>query len=82
MLLKRDDHPGGYMYSHFFELDQTWRRLQNVTLRQEYRAGKRGFVDWAAPSYRFPTAIAARAKRRARSASEAPIPFATPQSDR
>jgi transposase len=36
----REDHPGGYSYSRFCELYETWRHQQNVTLRQEHRAGE------------------------------------------
>lgn len=43
----RQAHPGGYRYSWFCELYQRWRRKQDVVLRQEYKAGEKGFVDWA-----------------------------------
>jgi transposase len=43
----REDHPDGYSYSRFCELYESWRRRQNVTLRQEHRAGEKMFVDWA-----------------------------------
>jgi transposase len=37
----------GYQYSYFCELYRKWKATQNVTLRQEYRAGEKMFVDWA-----------------------------------
>jgi transposase len=40
-------NPEGYRYSWFCELYQRWRRKQDVVLRQEYKAGEKGFVDWA-----------------------------------
>ena len=43
----REQHPSGYSYSRFCELYETWRRQQNVVLRQEHRAGEKMFVDWA-----------------------------------
>jgi transposase len=43
----REAHPEGYSYSRFCELYQHWSRNQNVTLRQEYQAGEKMFVDWA-----------------------------------
>ena len=46
----REEHPSGYSYSRFCELYETWRRQQNVVLRQEHRAGEKMFVDWAGAS--------------------------------
>ena len=43
----RENQPGGYSYSRFCELYESWRRQQNVVLRQEHRAGEKMFVDWA-----------------------------------
>ena len=40
-------NPEGYRYSRFCELYQRWRGKQDVVLRQEYKAGEKGFVDWA-----------------------------------
>jgi transposase len=42
----REVHPDGYGYSRFCELYQRWNRNQNVTLRQEHKAGDKMFVDW------------------------------------
>jgi transposase len=39
--------PDGYRYSYFCELYRKWKTTQDVTLRQERRAGERIFVDWA-----------------------------------
>jgi len=43
----REKNPEGYRYSRFCELYQRWRRKQDVVLRQEHKAGEKGFVDWA-----------------------------------
>jgi transposase len=43
----REKNPEGYRYSRFCELYQQWRRKQDVVLRQEHKAGEKGFVDWA-----------------------------------
>jgi transposase len=43
----REHNPAAYGYSRFCQLYQTWRRQQNVILRQEHRAGEKMFVDWA-----------------------------------
>jgi len=43
----RAGQPGGYRYSYFCELYRKWKATQNVTLRQEHRAGEKMFVDWA-----------------------------------
>lgn len=43
----RQVHPEGYGYSRFCELYGRWRRKQDVVLRQEHKAGEKGFVDWA-----------------------------------
>jgi len=43
----RQANPEGYRYSWFCKLYQRWRGKQDVVLRQEYKAGEKGFVDWA-----------------------------------
>src|SRR6202008_1085504 len=43
----REKNPEGYRYSRFCELYQQWRGKQDVVLRQEHKAGEKGFVDWA-----------------------------------
>jgi hypothetical protein len=43
----RQVHPQGYGYSCFCELYGRWRRKQDVVLRQAYKPGEKGFVDWA-----------------------------------
>jgi transposase len=43
----REKNPEGYRYSRFCELYGRWRRKQDVVLRQEHKAGEKGFVDWA-----------------------------------
>src|SRR5581483_10524392 len=43
----REAHPDGYSYSYFCELYEHWSRNQDVTLRQDHKAGEKMFVDWA-----------------------------------
>jgi transposase len=43
----REAHPAGYSYSYFCELYERWSRNQDVTLRQDHKAGEKMFVDWA-----------------------------------
>jgi transposase len=43
----RETHPAGYGYSRFCELFQCWSRNQQVTMRQDHKAGEKMFVDWA-----------------------------------
>jgi transposase len=43
----REKNPEGYRYSRFCELYQQWRGKQDLVLRQEHKAGEKGFVDWA-----------------------------------
>ena len=43
----REKNPEGYRYSRFCELYRQWRGKQDVVLRQEHKAGEKGFVDWA-----------------------------------
>jgi transposase len=43
----REKNPEGYRYSWFCDLYRQWRGKQDVVLRQEHKAGEKGFVDWA-----------------------------------
>jgi transposase len=43
----REKNPEGYRYSRFCDLYRQWRGKQDVVLRQEHKAGEKGFVDWA-----------------------------------
>src|ERR1700741_32628 len=61
----RENQPGGYSYSRVCELYESWRRQQNVVLRQEPRAGKRCCGTGRAPPFGFSSAIPASAKRHA-----------------
>ena len=45
----RETYPDGYQYSHFCQLYSKWSRKLDVTLRQEYKAGDKLFVDYAGP---------------------------------
>lgn len=40
-------HPEGYQYSRFCELYSRWARKLDLSLRQDYRAGEKLFVDHA-----------------------------------
>ena len=39
--------PDGYQYSQFCEYYQRWSKTLDLSLRQEYRAGEKMFVDFA-----------------------------------
>jgi transposase len=43
----REAYPDGYGYSQFCEHYQRWKKRLYPSLRQEYRAGERMFVDYA-----------------------------------
>lgn len=43
----RQQHPDGYSYSRFCKLYRYWRKRQDVTMRQDHRAGEKLFLDWA-----------------------------------
>jgi transposase len=43
----KEQHPDGYEYSQFCELYRQWTKHVDVTLRQEYKAGEKMFVDFA-----------------------------------
>jgi transposase len=46
----RETYPDGYQYSRFCQLYGHWSRKLDVTLRQEYKAGDKLFVDYAGPT--------------------------------
>ena len=41
------DHPDGYKYTRFCEYYRRYKCKQDISLRQEHKAGERMFVDWA-----------------------------------
>lgn len=43
----RQQYPDGYQYSRFCELYRRWAKTLDLSLRQEYRAGEKMFVDFA-----------------------------------
>ena len=43
----KQQYPEGYQYSRFCELYQRWAATLDLSLRQEYRAGEKLFVDFA-----------------------------------
>lgn len=40
-------NPDGYAYSMYCDLFRQWRALQDLSMRQEHRAGEKVFVDYA-----------------------------------
>ncbi len=44
----REQHPDGYSYSRFCKLFRTWKKNQDVVLRQDHRPG--GFSPWRRPT--------------------------------
>jgi transposase len=40
-------HPDGYRYTQFCDLYRRWLRRRRLTMRQVYRGGEKGFVDYA-----------------------------------
>jgi len=43
----KEQQPDGYAYSQFCEIYRKWTKHLDVTLRQEYKAGEKMFVDFA-----------------------------------
>jgi len=43
----KETHPDGYQYSRFCDHYRQWHRTLDLSLRQEYRAGEKMFVDFA-----------------------------------
>lgn len=43
----KEQYPDGYEYSQFCEIFRNWSKHLDVTLRQEYKAGEKMFVDFA-----------------------------------
>jgi len=43
----KEQQPDGYEYSQFCEIYRNWTKHLDVTLRQEYKAGEKMFVDFA-----------------------------------
>jgi len=46
----KDKHPDGYQYSQFCDLYRRWAQKLSVTMRQEYKAGDKLFIDYAGPT--------------------------------
>ena len=43
----KEKHPEGYQYSQFCEHFRRWQKTLDLSLRQEYRAGEKMFIDFA-----------------------------------
>ena len=43
----KQNHPDGYQYSYFCDIYQKWAGRIDVSLRQQYKAGEKLFVDYA-----------------------------------
>ncbi|MCZ8510885.1 IS21 family transposase [Paenibacillus filicis] len=46
----KNQNPEGYQYSQFCERFNQWRKTQQLTLRQEHKAGEKLFIDYAGPT--------------------------------
>ena len=42
----KKDRPDGYQYSQFAKLYKDWRKTLSYSMRQEHKAGEKGFVDF------------------------------------
>ena len=40
-------HPDGYGYSRYCELYRAWKKRHDLSMRQEYKAGEKLFVDFS-----------------------------------
>jgi hypothetical protein len=71
----RDTSQDGYRYSRFCELYQRWRKMLDVVLRQQHKAGEKAFVDWAGATMPICDRDTARYGRRpCSSPRSAPVP--------
>jgi transposase len=41
------EHPDGYQYTQFCDCYRDWRKMTNLTMRQEHKAGKNVFSDFS-----------------------------------
>ncbi len=46
----KDTYPNGYQYSQFCDRYRRWAQKLSVTMRQEYKAGDKLFIDYAGPT--------------------------------
>lgn len=46
----KNQNPEGYQYSQFCERFNQWRKTQQLTLRQEHKAGEKLFIDYTGPT--------------------------------
>jgi transposase len=58
----KDNHPDGYQYSQFCDLYRRWAQKLSVTLRQEYKAGDKLFIDYAGPTIPIVDAVTGETK--------------------
>lgn len=47
----REANPNGYRYSRYCESFQSWRKKQNVVMRQHHTPGEKAFIDWAGAKF-------------------------------
>ena len=47
----REANPNGYRYSRYCEIFQSWRKKQNVVMRQQHTPGEKAFIDWAGATF-------------------------------
>jgi transposase len=58
----KEQYPEGYSYSQFCERYQKWKQCLDVSLRQQYRAGEKLFVDFAGKTVPIMNALTGKAK--------------------
>jgi transposase len=58
----KDIHPDGLQYSAFCDRYRRWAQKLSVTLRNEYKAGDKLFIDYAGPTIPIVDAVTGEAK--------------------
>ena len=58
----KDLYPDGLQYSQFCDHYRQWARKLSVTMRQEYKAGDKLFIDYAGPTIEIVNAVTGEAK--------------------
>ncbi len=58
----KDAHPAGYQYSQFCDRYRRWAQKLSVSMRQEYKAGDKLFIDYAGPTIPIVDKVTGEAK--------------------
>jgi transposase len=58
----KDNHPNGLQYSQFCDHYRRWAQKLSVTMRQEYKAGDKLFIDYAGPTIGIINAVTGETK--------------------